>query len=199
MLTRTEFLALIGTRSATWDQRMKPEVGEAALAFGCSKPAHVGEYPVLHAFAAILASMMNCFTGLSLKASVEIVRRTWDGWLTLLIRAESFPHIDQYLCIAWVSSDRAKPPQPHVAMGTIEEIGKDCPPSEHPLSLISMRHVLRNLRGNARQAGIDLPARLTVDPDPPNEAAYKKWREEIDAYREAAGARVARTKPLAPA
>jgi hypothetical protein len=196
ILSRTDFLALIGTRSVTWDQRMKPEVGEAALAFGCSKPAHVGEYPVLHAVAAILASMMNHFTGLELKRSVEIVRRTWDGWLTLLIRAESFPHIDQYVCIAWTSLDRTE--TPHVAMGTIEEVGETCPPSESPLCMIPINLLLQRLRNNARQAGIDLPARLTVDPEK-DKRAYKKWRDEIDAYREAAGARVARTKPLAPA
>jgi len=163
ILSRTEFLALIGTRSVTWDQRMKPEVGEAALAFGCRKPAHVGEYPALHAVAAILASMMNHFTGLELKRAADIVRHTWDDWLTLVIRAESFPHIEQYVCIAWLSSDRADPP--HVAMGTIEEVAKVCPPSESPLSLISINLLLRRLRENARRAGIDLPKRLTVDPN----------------------------------
>src|SRR5262249_8303630 len=180
----------------TWDQRMKPEVGEAALAFGCSKPAHVGEYPVLHAVAAILASMMNHTTGLELKRSVEIVRRTWDGWLTLLIRAESFPHIDQYVCVAWVSRNRADPP--HIAMGDAAHVGKACPPSESPLCMISINLLLRRLRENARQAGIDLPARLTVDPED-DKPAYDKWRADIDAYREAAGARLAKIKPLTPA
>ena len=36
-----------------------------------------------------------------------------------------------------------------------------------------------------------LPKRLTVDPD--NQPAYQNWRREIDLYREAAGARAAKT------
>jgi len=42
-----------------------------------------------------------------------------------------------------------------------------------------------------------LPPRLTVDPD--DEPPYAKWRAEIDAYREAAGARAVKIKPLTPA
>jgi hypothetical protein len=37
--------------------------GEAAFALGCHKPAHIGEYLVLDAFAMILASMLNAFAG----------------------------------------------------------------------------------------------------------------------------------------
>jgi hypothetical protein len=57
--------------------------------------------------------------------------------------------------------------------------------------------VLRCLRGNAADAGIALPARLTVDPT--DEPAYSRWRAEIDALREAAGMRSAKIKPLTPA
>ena len=56
-LPRDQFLALVGVRSATLNQRVA--TGEAAFALGCHKPAHIGEYFVLDAFAMILASMLN--------------------------------------------------------------------------------------------------------------------------------------------
>jgi hypothetical protein len=191
--SRSEFLALIGTRSATWDQRMKPEVGEAALALGCRKPAHIGEYLLLDACAALLASMLNR-AGLELRVAAEIVRQRWDDWLTLLIRVEHF-HAEQFVCVAWPSADRSTPP--HIVMGDSDYISKICPPSETAQYMISMSFLLRCLRGNAAKAGIQLPERLTADPN--DKPAYKKWRDEIDAYREAAGARVAKVKPLTPA
>ena len=45
--------------------------GEAAFALGCHKPAHIGEYLVLDAFAMILASMLNCFCGLTLEETAN--------------------------------------------------------------------------------------------------------------------------------
>jgi len=64
-----QFLALVGVRSATLNQR--EATGEAAFALGCHKPAHIGEYLVLDAFAMILASMLNCFCGLTLKETAN--------------------------------------------------------------------------------------------------------------------------------
>ena len=64
-------------------------------------------------------------------------------------------------------------------------------------TFISMSLVLSALRANAAAAGIDLPKYLTVDPD--DKPAYAQWRAEIDLYREAAGVRRAKSKPLATA
>jgi hypothetical protein len=55
--------------SASTNQRVA--TGEAAFALGCHKPAHIGEYLVLDAFAMILASMLNCFCGLTLKETAN--------------------------------------------------------------------------------------------------------------------------------
>ena len=188
---RDTFLALIGTKSTTLAQRQ--HTGEAAFAFGVEKPAHIGEYLYLDAYAAILASALNRVGGLQLKQAADIVRRTWDDWLTLLIRVESNPHIEQYTCVAW-SLDRSEPP--HVAMGTADDIGKVLPAGETAPCMIPMQLLLRCLRANAAKAGIELPARLTADPS--DKQAYAEWRRDIDAYREAAGARVAKAK-LTPA
>lgn len=193
-LNRDAFLALIQVKSTTLAQRQ--HVGEQALAFGLSKPAHINEYQPLDGFAAILSSAINRVGGLDLKPSAEIVRHTWPDWLTLLIRAESFPHIEQFVCIAHTSLDRSTPP--NIAMGTAEEVGEACPPSEAPLCMIPINLLLRHLRENARRAGIDLPERLTVDPN--DAQAYSNWRRDIDALREATGIEPAtKTKPLAPA
>jgi len=187
--TRSEFLALTGTRSATLDQRVK--VGEAAFALGVERPAHIGEYLLLDAVAMILASMINRFTGLELKRAADIVRTHWDDWLLLLTRAERF-HSEQFVCIAW-SLDRTAPP--HVAMGEASDIDKALPAGETAPCLIPMRLLLRCLRGNAATAGIELPERLTIAPDEPG---YAQWRRQIEDYQQAAGMRSAKAK-LAPA
>jgi hypothetical protein len=193
-IPRDAFCALIQVKSTTLAQRQ--HTGEQAFAFGLTKPAHINEYHHLDAYFAILASAINRVGGIDLKPSADIVRMRWDDCLTLLIRTESFPHIEQYVCVAHTSLDRSTPP--HIAMGTADEVGKACPPSETPLCMIPMGLLLRRLRENARRAGIDLPPRLTVDPN--DEPAYSKWRAEIDALREAAGLRVAKmAKPLTPA
>ena len=139
--------------------------------------------------------MLNRFAGLALREAADVVRQTWDDWLTLLIRAESAPHIEQFVCVAWTSLDRSTPP--HIAMGEAADIGKVLPAGEAAPCMIPIDLLLCCLRENARRAGIELPKRLTVDPN--DKAAYAKWRADIDAYREAAGARVAKTKPLTPA
>ena len=189
-LDRETFLALIQTKSTTLAQRQ--HVGEQALAFGLSKPAHVNEYCYLDGAAALLASMMNRWAGLQLKEAADIVRRSWDDWLTLLIRAESFPHIPQYVCVARTSLDPSEPV--HIAMGEAADVGNACPPSETSPYLISMTFLLQCLRGNAAKAGIELPPRLTVDPN--DQPAYDRWRAEIDALREAAGMRDARVAKM---
>ena len=61
---------------------------------------------------------------------------------------------------------------------------------------VSIAVVRRHLYANAADAGITLPQRLTVAED---EGGYAQWREEIAAYQERAGMRVAKTKPLTPA
>jgi hypothetical protein len=186
---RDTFCALIGVKSATLSQRQY--TGEQAFAFGLTKPVHINEYHYLDGAAAILASMMNR-AGLDLKPAADVVRERWDDWLTLLIRVEHF-HVEQFVCVAWPSADRSEPP--HIVMGDEAHISKFCPPSEYALYLISMSFLLRCLRANAAKAGIELPKKLTADPG--DEPAYWRWRDEIDALREAAGARG--TKAKAPA
>jgi hypothetical protein len=191
-LDRDAFLALVQVKSTTLAQRQ--HVGEQALAFGLSKPAHINEYYYLDGAASILASMMNR-AGIDLMVAAGIVRQRWDDWLTLLIRVEHF-HVEQFVCVAWPSADRSTPP--HIVMGDEDHINNVCPRSEHALYLISMSFLLRCLRGNAAKAGIQLPERLTVDPER-DKPAYDRWRTEIDLLREAAGMRVAKIKPLTPA
>ena len=66
----------------------------------------------------------------------------------------------------------------------------------HPTApfFLSMHLVLRALRTNAKLAGIALPKRLTVAEGEPG---YKEWRAEIARYQEAAGVRLAKSKPAA--
>jgi hypothetical protein len=111
----TDFLALVGVKPSTQDQRVL--TGEAAFALRCEQPAHTGKYLYLDAVAMILAGMINCFTGLELKRAADAVREHWNDWLKLLTKAERFAppkHAEQFICVAWTSLDpplrpRARP------------------------------------------------------------------------------------------
>jgi hypothetical protein len=191
-IPRDTFQALVRIKSTTLDQRVR--TGEAAFALGIEKRPHTGEYLYLDAVAMILASMINCFTGLELKRAADIVRETWDGddgWLTLLTKAERFPlpnHAEQFVCVAWTSLDRSEPR--HIVMGEHHEITAALRGQTVAAPcFISMHFLLRCLRGNAKLAGIRLPPRLTIAEGEPG---FKEWRTEIDLYRQYANARVKR-------
>ena len=62
---------------------------------------------MLDAVAMILASMLNRFCGLQLKAAADAVREHWDGWLTLLTKVERWAERHQddpqlFFAIAWL-------------------------------------------------------------------------------------------------
>jgi len=84
-----------------------------------------------------------------------------------------------------------------VLFGDHGEIADALHPETTAPTFIGMSFVLRALRDNAALAGLTPPAKLTANPK--DEAAYSRWRDEIDAYREAAGVRLAKIKPLTPA
>ena len=195
VVSRDEFLALVGVKPSTLYQRTF--TGEAAFALGCHKPAHVGEYLVLDAVAMILASMLNRFCGLELKSAAEEVRTNWEAWLELVTKAERWGerHADDprlFFAVAWLSLE---PRRYRVFLGEAHKIAEALPAQTTPC-FVSIALVLRHLRANAKRAKITLPQRLTIDQD--DKPAYARWRGEIDLYREAAGARLARAKPARP-
>jgi hypothetical protein len=189
---RDQFLALVGVKPATWDYRI--HTGEAALALGVRKPPHIGEYLILDATATILASMLNCFCGLTLRQAADEVRTHWDGWLTLLTRAERWAERSKddpllYFAVVRTSLD---PRRYRIVCGNTAEIAAAVAGQTVAPCFASMHLVLRALRANAKNAGIKLPPRLTVAKGEPG---YRERRRDIDAYRQAAGARAAKTKP----
>src|SRR5262249_38311055 len=114
-----------------------------------------------------------------------------DSWLRLLVKTEHSSALgEQFCCVAWTSLDRRLPPR--IAFGDGAEVAAALSSECVAPTFIAMSFVLRCLRENARQGGIDLPERLTVDPN--DKHAYEKWRSEIDLYREHAGARRARAR-----
>ena len=197
-LPRGDFLALVGMKSPTLDQRVL--TGEAAFAFGCQKPAHAGEYLALDAAAMLLSSMLNRLAGLELKAAADEVREHWNGWLTLLTKAERFPkpnHPEQFFAVAWLSLE---PRRYRVMLGEAHEIAAELAgESVYTCNFVSIHLLLRLLRNNARRANIALPERLTVAD---RDGGYENWLREIDAHRERAAARLkakAKTKGRRPA
>jgi hypothetical protein len=198
---RETFLALCRIKSSTLDQRVR--VGEAAFALGCERPARVGWYLLLDVVAMILASMLNCFCGLSLKAAVNEVRTHWERWLELVTRVErwqeKYPGGDPYLCIAvaWLALEPGQSERSYrVLFGSHGEIIEDVGGKAYTISFVFVSRVLSALKANADElAGFTLPARLTVAE---GEDGHDNWRDEIRAYQERAGARVAK-KSLATA
>jgi len=189
-ISRSDFLRLVGVKSSTLDQRVL--TGEAAFALGCHRPAHVGEYLVLDAVAMLVASMLNCFAGLDLKAAAGLVREHWQGWLTLVTKAER-PMTEGsqlFFAITWLSLEPGLSHRRYrVAMGEAHEImAALAGDSIYTVNSISMHRVLHHLRSNAELAKpkIILPQRLTIAP---HEAGYENWRVEIRAYQERAEAR----------
>jgi len=198
MLTipRDTYLALVGMKSSTLDQRVR--VGEAAFAFGVTERPTYGEYFYIDAFAMILASMINCFTGLELKRTVSALRKQWDEYLTVLVKTEHSPGEQQFCCIAWTSLDRRV--DPRVIFGDSAEIGAKLPevegivPTFIPISLPLNALKANALKANAKRANIELPAKLTADPK--DEPAYAEWRREIRDYQQRAGMRIAKPRPV---
>jgi hypothetical protein len=189
VIPRGDFLRLVRVKPSTLDQRVM--TGEAAFALGCQRPAHVGEYLILDAVAMLLASMLNCFAGLELKAAADEVREHWDGWLTLLTKAERFPlpdHSEQFFAVAWLSLEPGLSRRRYrIVMGEAQKIAEALAgESVYTTNFVSMHLLLRHLRANAQLANIKLPERLTIDDDEPG---YENWRAEIRAYQERAEAR----------
>jgi hypothetical protein len=185
-LSRDEFLRLLRLKSTTLDQRVL--MGQAAFAFGCQKPAHVGEYLVLDAVAMLLSSILNQRAGLELKPAADAVREHWEGWLALVTKDERFPIADDpqlFFAVAWLWIDHKLTHR--VVMGGASEIAAALAGEPvDTVNSISIRRVLHHLRSNAQLAKVALPERLTIAP---NEPGYENWRAEIRAYQERAGAR----------
>src|SRR5262245_1645753 len=197
-IPRETFLHLCRIRSSTLDQRTRS--GETALALGCERTARIGWYLVLDAVAMIAASMANHLCGLTLKQSADVMRKHWDQWSPLVTQAErwleKYPAIDPMLCIAiaWLSFEEEQSKRRYrVLFGEHNKIVADLSgASPYTCNFVSVARVLHALRENARQAGITLPARLTVAEGEPG---CEQWQEEIRAYQERAGARVAKLTP----
>src|SRR5262249_45469448 len=157
---------------------------------------------LLDVFAMILASILNCRCGLSLKAAVEVVREHWSGWLDLISEAErwheKYPTTDPmlFIAVAWLplepgQSERERPYR--ILLGRHGDIVNTLGGvSVHAANFVSIALLLHVLRANAEQASFTLPARLTIADGEPGCA---QWREEIAAYQERAGVRVARLAP----
>jgi len=201
MLTipRDQYLALVGMKSSTLDQRVR--VGEAAFAFGVSERPTYGEYFHLDALATISSSMLNCLCGLTLKQACNGLRENWSGWLELVTRVErwmeKYPTTDPMLVVA-VAHLAFKPGQSQrdyrILLGEVHTIIKEVGGSAHSFAFVSIARTISALKANAKNAGIKPPPkRLTVAK---GESGYDEWRAEIRAYQRRAGMRPAQLKPV---
>jgi hypothetical protein len=198
MLTipRDTYLALVGMKSSTLDQRVR--TGEAAWAFGVTeRPTH-GEYFVLDAVATILSSMLSRTCGLTLRQSTEVIRVKWDPWLELVTKAErwlkKYPTTYPMLAIgvAWMSmsyDESSAQRRYRILLGEVHKIIEEAGPSVYSFAFISIGRALSALKANAKNAGIELPGKLTLAQGEPG---FAEWREEIRAYQQRAGMRVAK-------
>jgi hypothetical protein len=186
ILSRDEFLRLLLISGATLDVRVHKR--EICFALGCQINAHVGEYLPLDAVAVLMTSKLS--TEIGMKSAAELVREGWEPWLRAVQAAESDPRLyttepidpAQHLYLAiGVTKD-----QP--AFGVVG-LMRDIMPQLNGYEAvrgISIQLVLRQLRVNARQARVALPARLTPPFDSPDIA---QWHREIEAYQKASATR----------
>jgi len=194
IIPRDQYLALVGMKSSTLDQRVR--VGEAAFAFGVADRPTYGEYFVLDALATILSSMLSCLCGLTLKQTTNELRKHWSGWLELVTKTErwmeKYPGADPMWCIA-IAHLPLKPGQSErshrILLGKAHEIIEEVGASADSCNFVSIARAISALRANAKNAGISLPKRLTVAKGEPG---FDDWREEIRAYQRRAGMRVAK-------
>jgi hypothetical protein len=188
---RDDFLRLLGLKSTTLDQRVL--MGQAAFAFGCRNPAHVGEYLVLDAVAVGIVENLNIH-GVKLEDAANVVLRYWEEWLTLVAKAEREEQPPLFFAVSVQSPgpggsyDSSMPRR--VAFGSGNEIVDTLYRADerHGVAMFPLHGLLRRLRSNADLAKpkIVLPERFTIAP---NEPGYENWRAEIRAYRERAEAR----------
>jgi|SRR6516165_1125343 hypothetical protein len=196
-LSRDEFLQLVALKSDAFDQRQL--MGQTAFAFGCRKPAHVGEYLLLDGLAMGLVGMLNA-QGLKLEDAADVVLRFWKEWLTLVAKAEREEQPPLFFAVAVQSPgpggtyDSSLPRR--VAFGNANQIVETLYRADesYGVAMIPVHGLLRQLRKNAKLAKpkIVLPERFTIADDEPG---YENWWAEIRAYRERAEARFqAKTK-----
>lgn len=191
-LPRPDFLRLLMYGSSRFDQRAA--LGQVALALGCQKSAHIGEYLYLDAVAVMLTSMLAA-TGLELKPAADAVREYWQEWLKLVTRAEREPifgsggeqvRSELFFAVATMFDGTHR-----VEVGETREIteafGKANQPL-HTVGFVSIYRVLSQLRRNADLAKpkIVVPEKLTMARGEPGHQAF--WAD-IAAYQERAGAR----------
>jgi hypothetical protein len=167
-------------------------LGQVALALGCQKPAHTGEYLVLDAVAVMLTSMLAA-TGLELKPAADAVREHWQEWLELVTRAERRPifgsggeqvRSELFFAVATMFDGTHR-----VEVGETQEITEAFGNQPlHTVGFVSIYRVLSQLRRNAELAKpkIALPEKFTVAPGEPGHDA---WLADITAYQERSGAR----------
>jgi hypothetical protein len=195
VFTGAEFLRLLRITRGTLDARTHK--GENGYAFGCAGVAHVDEYPAIHAVPVLMTSMLSA-QGVSLRIAASVVRNTWETWTPAVMAIEDDPRTKagnvipaaEQLFLALSVKVGA---HPLVACGTMAE----CMAQLDVLSVknggdflgpipVNLHTVLRQLRTNARLAGVELPERFTVSR---SDHRFSEWRREIQAYRKAADRR----------
>jgi len=189
---REEFLRLLQITGPTLDKRAFKR--EIAFAFGCEINAHMNEYLLMDAVAIMLTSMLS--VGIGMKDAATVVREHWEEWLRLVQSSERdpgtiVPPTDQLYILAGKTQDGRL----IVGTGTMGEamskLGGGTYVDPFPFG-VSIHRVLHQLRTNARNYKIDIPARFAVQTDDSN---YVQWRAEITAYQKLAHARFnAKTK-----
>jgi len=133
--------------------------------------------------------------GLTLRQAADEVREHGPGWLDLLTRVEQWGERDQGdpmlgVGIVWLSFEEGQKQRRYrVMLGKLHEIAA-ASTGAYTLGFVSIARARTALYANAKDAGITLPKRLTVDPR--NKRAHEDWQRQIRAYQAAAGARIAR-------
>jgi hypothetical protein len=188
LLTRDEFLEVLGLTGGTFDQLQ--HAGYVALAFGTPMPATPGRYLDLDLVA--MAINLGLAPSFGRENSTAIVLGFFNQWGNAVGHAEADPRQDFFVAVGGVGWDAVKksPKLLLVTNGTVDQIAQDFRSKTDLVGYFSVNisDIIRRLRAKAAAAGIDIGRPFFFPPDDP------RFNEILTRVRRERDARIARLR-----
>jgi hypothetical protein len=191
VLSRNEFLELLGLTSGAFDQLQ--HAGHVALAFGTPLPAAPGRYLDLDLVA--MAINLELTPTLGREVSTVIVGAYFHQWASAVGHAEADREQDYFMAVGGVDWDAVKkgPKLLVVTHGTLEQIVEDFRRTKDLVGFftVNISDIIRRLRAPAVAVGIDLGHPFFFPPDDPR---FDQILTQVKRERDARIARLRRDK-----
>jgi hypothetical protein len=191
ILTRNEFLELLGLTSGAFDQLQ--HAGHVALAFGTPLPATPGRYLDIDLVA--MAINLGLSQSLGRNIATAIVAGFFHQWGAAVGHSEADPTQDFYMAVGGVGWDEAKKGAKLliVTNGRLDRITDDFRDAKDLVGFftINISDIIRRLRAKAQAVGIGLSSAFFFPPDDPR---FNQILTQVQRERDARIARLRRDK-----